>query len=413
MHERNQGGAGEDTPLPLASSAGATAPEPGDEPAGETFAERVHAAATWGDESPAIEGMDFLEPAGPPEPEGPPILRGLRIWLVLIGVLGLGGVLFRQPELALMVTLAGAFAAAHAADRDAVYRPLHLLLSGVLVAGSTVMFATLGFWLATQSGTGPLRPLATGISLGAAVLSLLTVWRPLSDGMASAVFRTLHPDHVTRLGGRVVLMVLLFLIPGWAAFPTLIDMVAERAEPLLDDGQLVSSLLGLTVLALGGIGFMIKRNARASLERLGLRIPRPSHYLVLALGVAALFLLNLGVEAIERTFFPALWQHDDRINRLLAGGLGAGSMVLLGLSAGVGEELAMRGALQPRLGLIFTAVVFASLHVHYSWIGMAVILLLGVVLGVIRDRTSTTVAILVHSAYDILAVVGNGGSGAR
>src|SRR5262245_27507966 len=229
--------------------------------------------------------------------------------------------------------------------------------------------------------------------------------------MASAVFRTLHPAHVTRLGGRVVLMVLLFTIPGWAAFPTLVDMAAERAEPLLDTGQLLSSLIGLVILALGGIGFLVRRDLRASLERLGLNAPRPSHYLVLVLGVVMLYLLNVGVEWIERTFFPAMWQHDDRVNRMLAGGLGLGGMILLGLSAGVGEELAMRGALQPRLGLVFTAVVFASLHVHYSGIGMSAILLLGVMLGVLRKRTSTTVAILAHSLYDFLAVITNGNAG--
>ena len=406
MHEANPGGGGEDTPsVAPPASQGAPAPigspgEPPGDPPGETIAESLHSEATWGDESPAVDFADARV-----EADAPPILSGLRVWLGIIAVLGIGGIVLRQVELALLVTLAGAFVAAHAADRDETYRPLHLLLSGALVAGSALMFGGLAAWLATQADPGPLRPLATGIAGGAAVLSLLTIWRPLADGMASAVFRTLHPDHVTRLGGRVVLMVLLFVIPGVAAFPTLIDGMAERGEPLLDTGQLLSSLVGLVVLALGGIGFMVRRGPRASLERLGLRIPRPSHYLVVLLGVAALFLLNVSVEWIERTFFPALWQRDDRINQMMVSGLGMGGMVLLGLSAGVGEELSMRGALQPRLGLIFAAVVFASLHVHYSWLGMATILLLGVLLGVIRDRTSTTVAILVHSLYDFLAVV--------
>jgi membrane protease YdiL (CAAX protease family) len=186
-------------------------------------------------------------------------------------------------------------------------------------------------------------------------------------------------------------------------------MLAERPEPLLDNGQLLASLAGLTLLALGGVGFLVRRGLRATVERLGLRIPRPSHYLVVVGGVVGLFLLNVGVEAVQRTFFPAMWQHDQRMNQMLAGGLSLGGGLLLGVSAGVGEELAMRGALQPRLGLVFTAVVFAGLHVHYSWIGIATILLLGVVLGVIRERTSTTVAILVHTLYDILAVVTTAG----
>jgi hypothetical protein len=164
------------------------------------------------------------------------------------------------------------------------------------------------------------------------------------------------------------------------------------------------------MLALAGVGFLVRRTLRETLERLGLRAPRPAHYGVVALGVVSLYLLNAGIEAFQRVQFPSLWAHDQRMNQLLAGGLGLGGGLLLGVSAGVGEELAMRGALQPRLGLVFTSFVFAALHVHYSWVGIATIFLLGLVLGVIRDRTSTTVAILVHTLYDVLAVITAGGA---
>ncbi len=341
----------------------------------------------------------------PPAAEGPPILRGLRVWLVLMAVMGVVGLVAGQAELAVMVALAGAFAAAHAADRDPSHRPLHLILTGVLVAGGAALFAGLAVWLATQGPAGPLRPLAVGIAGGAAVLSVLTAWRPLSDGMASAVFRSLEQTHVLRLGGRLVLMVLLFAVPGWVAFPTLLDLLAAGPRPLLDTAELLASLAGLTLLSLGGVGFLVRRDLRATLDRLGLALPRPSHLAVAVAGVAVLWLLNTGIEAAQRVWFPSLWQHDQRINAMLAGGLGLGGGVLLGISAGVGEELAMRGALQPRLGLVFTALVFAVLHVHYSWFGVATILLMGVALGIIRQRTSTTVAILVHTVYDILAVL--------
>src|SRR5439155_24007542 len=115
MHEPKQGG-GEDT-LPEDARVEPPGEPPGRfepttapvAPGSESPAESVHAAAVWGDEAPA---GDSAAPAVDP---GPPVLRGLRTWLIVIGVLGLGGVIFRQAELALMVTLAGAFAAAHAA----------------------------------------------------------------------------------------------------------------------------------------------------------------------------------------------------------------------------------------------------------------------------------------------------------
>ena len=399
MHDSNQGADEEGTPPPPPAGAPEGSPHIPQDPSSSDTPSVLVATSEAAEAVPA------------PAPDGPPIAQGLRIWLVLIGVMGLMGLVFEMAELALMVTLGGAFAAAHAADRDPAYRPLHLLLTGVYVVGGALFFAGLSLWLATQIDTGPLRPLAAGIAGGAAVLSVLTALRPLADGMASAVFRTLHQTHTLRLGGRIVLMVLLFVIPGWAAVPGLVEILAERPQPLLDTGQLLASMVGLTLLALGGVGFLVRRDLKATIERLGLRVPRPAHYAVMVAGVVTLYLLNVGVEAAQRTWFPGLWEQDQRMNEMMAGGLGLGGGLLLGVSAGVGEELAMRGALQPRLGLLFTAVVFAALHVHYSWVGMATILLLGVVLGVIRERTSTTIAILVHTIYDVLAVATTGGAG--
>ena len=74
------------------------------------------------------------------------------------------------------------------------------------------------------------------------------------------------------------------------------------------------------------------------------------------------------------------------------------------VSAGVGEEITMRGALQPRLGLKLTSLLFASLHVQYSWFGVLVIFVLGLVLGVVRARTSTSVVMLAHTVFDVVAV---------
>jgi membrane protease YdiL (CAAX protease family) len=225
------------------------------------------------------------------------------------------------------------------------------------------------------------------------------------------VFRTLHPNHVLRLGARIVFMLVLFVIPGWSVFPDLIDTLASRQEPLLDTKQLIGSAVGLSMLALGGVGYLVRRDARAAFERLGLRMPRPAHYAVVVLGVIGLYLLNVGMEAFQRQVFPDLWEHDQRVNQMLVGGLGVGGGLLLGVCAGLGEELAMRGALQPRLGLIATAFLFSILHVQYSWVGILTIFVLGITLGVIRDRTSTTVAILVHAIYDMAAVFTAGVSG--
>ena len=84
--------------------------------------------------------------------------------------------------------------------------------------------------------------------------------------------------------------------------------------------------------------------------------------------------------------------------------MGPGLMLLLSLSAGIGEEITLRGALQPKLGIALTSLLFATLHVQYSWYGMLSILVFGLILGVIRKHGSTTAAILVHTVYNSLAV---------
>src|SRR5262249_22074862 len=129
-----------------------------------------------------------------------------------------------------------------------------------------------------------------------------------------------------------------------------------------------------------------------------------------ALGVAALWLINGGLELAQRRWMPASYAFDQHVMGLVAGGLSRSETVLLGVSAGVGEELSMRGALQPPLRIVLTAVLFAALHVQYSAFGMLTIALFGAILGVVRRTRGTTTAILVHAAYDVLAATGVQGS---
>jgi membrane protease YdiL (CAAX protease family) len=153
------------------------------------------------------------------------------------------------------------------------------------------------------------------------------------------------------------------------------------------------------------VGFLIRRSPRETLERLGLTPPGARHLIAAALALGVLIAINAGAEAAQRRWFPALWTYDNQMTDALTRGLGTTQMLLLGVSAGVGEEITLRGALQPRLGIVVTALLFAALHVQYSWYGVAFIFLLGLVLGLVRARTSTTVAILAHAAYDVIASV--------
>src|SRR5262245_40476366 len=393
MHESNPGPAGESAPLsgPLSGSESGRAPIPD-----------LAAAA-------AIPENSTLDPSHPSDAatfeRRISVLHGLRVWFGLIAGLGILSAIANMAELPLMVTLAAVFVSAHAADRDGSFEKLRLVLSGIFVIGAAMSFGGLAVYLANNGPHNALRIPAIGIAGGGAIACLVTSWRPFADGLSHLFFRTSETSHTLRLGARVVLMILILAVPGWVAAPMLLESLQEVQEPLLDAGSVVSTLIGMTLLSLGAVGFLIKRDVRETLDRLGLTRLRLRHVGVVLLGVVALYLINLGSETLQRLWFPDQWAHDQQINQMLAGGITVAGAILVGVGAGVGEELAMRGALQPKLGLVLTSLAFASLHVHYSWFGIAMIFVLGMTLGWIRIRTSTSVSILVHTLYDIAAVL--------
>ncbi|MCA1738682.1 MAG: CPBP family intramembrane metalloprotease, partial [Actinobacteria bacterium] len=80
--------------------------------------------------------------------------------------------------------------------------------------------------------------------------------------------------------------------------------------------------------------------------------------------------------------------------------------LLIGIGAGLGEETLFRGALQPRLGITLTSLLWAGIHVQY---GPSVLLLdifvLSVALGFLRRRINTTATFLTHAGYNFLSVM--------
>lgn len=77
----------------------------------------------------------------------------------------------------------------------------------------------------------------------------------------------------------------------------------------------------------------------------------------------------------------------------------------IALAAGVDEELLFRGVLQPRIGLVLSALLFASFHLQYTChglpsVGDVEIVLVGVAFGLIRRQGGLGAAILAHAGYD-------------
>jgi hypothetical protein len=228
--------------------------------------------------------------------------------------------------------------------------------------------------------------------------------------LARPITRTLLPhaswSHTARVSATIALGLLLLPVPVRLLIADMMEVFTSGARPLVEASTLVSQLLGEVALAVAAVGLWVARDAGAVRARLGLERMTLRHGLIALVGLGAVVVLNSGMEALEHARFPALWAADQDMGKLIAGDLSLAAGILLGVSAGVGEELLVRGALQPRAGLFWASVLFAAGHVQYTWFGMLTIFLLGIALGLVRARANTTTAIVVHALYDMIAALG-------
>ncbi|MFI5370346.1 MAG: CPBP family intramembrane glutamic endopeptidase [Candidatus Eisenbacteria bacterium] len=349
---------------------------------------------------------DFrLAPALGPDPAAAEAELGLWVWFGIVAVAFAISVLFSETQLGLLAAAGGTFAVAHAVDRVERWRLLHHFLAGIVTAGGVVLCIATARFIAGTPLPALERHLGVAASIVAALGSAALFARPVVDALVRRLFRGAPSTHVTRLAVRMVAIALLMAAPLWVTFRGMLalDMLHDMD---LGGSSLWGSLIGLTLLSLGGVGVFVRRSPVEALARLGLTPPAGRDLLWIPLGVLALAGLNGGVEWAQKTWFPSQWAFDQRVVGMMAGSLTRIQSVMLGVSAGFGEELSMRGALQPRLGLVLTAVLFAALHVQYSWTGMCTIVLFGLALGLVRMRSSTTTAIAIHAIYDMIAAFG-------
>jgi len=179
------------------------------------------------------------------------------------------------------------------------------------------------------------------------------------------------------------------------------------ASGMLRD-QMYSLSWTLAAAALA-VGYGIRRNgsevlARLGLGRMSLRDARTA-LIATVLLLAGSYFVN---QAIVLVWEFMGWRVTDEavLEWVFAPFLSVTGAVVVAVSAGLGEEVAVRGILQPRLGILLPNVFFTALHAYqYGWDGLLSVFLVGMALGVIRQRTSTTVAATVHGGYDFVLVM--------
>lgn len=184
------------------------------------------------------------------------------------------------------------------------------------------------------------------------------------------------------------------------------EQIAQQLQQSYLD-VLVFPLLTLVLAALLGVGLYVRRNQSQTLERLGLTLPT-ARQMGIALGATAgLLAFSILTNVIWQAVDPRSLNDVGGVLKALTGNLvGVPGALAIGLSAAIGEELFFRGAYQPRMGLPLAALLFASFHVQYGITpATLLVLVIGVVLGVLRQRTSTTVCIVVHFLFNFVSVL--------
>jgi len=244
--------------------------------------------------------------------------------------------------------------------------------------------------------------------MATAVAAATLAARPVRERIARAL--PIDPDSPVH-AYALVLAVILF--GTQVATITFIDVLAaDRAAPPLSLVDLAASEAPFLILALAGVGLYIRRNGAGAAERLGLS--RPAWWQIpLALAAAGAFLAFIaGADQLGQIWTPDVANQVNRTTDHVFGGLqdplGVAALALL---PGICEEILFRGALQPRIGLLPTAVLFASIHTQYGLSFDALsVFFVAIGLGVIRKYTNTTTSVVAHVGYNLLAGIPIAGS---
>src|SRR6202140_2645904 len=181
------------------------------------------------------------------------------------------------------------------------------------------------------------------------------------------------------------------------------------ASPGIGVGDLVAQDVGLVVLAAAGVGIFMRRDLRQAAARLSL--VRPAWWqVVLALAVAgAMYAFSVATVALNQVLTPDLYRQVSSNTSQIFGGLVSNPVGIAALAVlpAIGEEILFRGALQPRLGLIATALLFTASHSEYGFsLDIVAVLVAAFGLGLLRKFTNTTTSAISHATYNLAVGVG-------
>lgn len=293
-----------------------------------------------------------------------------------------------------------------------------------LLAGATVVLgalAAMGLILLSgqdslQSFDPSMPPLLGAYVAGGAVLALsLACFVPAVRRFLARVLPMQPDNFVHAISIAWTVQVIGWVVLSFVPFhrPLLYAMFEADMESLASSEtatlvSLCSTLVWSIPTALLAIGFPLTRNLGCALARLGLgSLQWRGISIGILVGIGLAVFITVAeqwiVSLVAQTGLPMT--EAELFEELASLPTSLFGAILLGLSAGISEELLVRGVLQPRLGIVLANLVFAMAHgLQYGADGLIVVFLLGLLFGVIRMRLGLAPAIMAHAVYDIVLV---------
>jgi membrane protease YdiL (CAAX protease family) len=286
------------------------------------------------------------------------------------------------------------------------------ILAGVS-AGVTFLIGALDLAGAGRAAGGPTTQNSVAVDVGimvSAAIAAALASKPLRERVAR--FLPIDPDNPVH-ALALVLAVLLF---GTQVTSIVFTNLGATTQTALTLGDLISQEAPFLILAAAGVGLFMRRNLPQAAERLGLVMPAWWQVVLAVAAAGAFFVFGLGMDWLSHAWTPDVARQVDSTTQHLFGGLGTpAGIAAIALAPGICEEIMFRGALQPRLGLIATALLFTCIHTQYGLsLDALSVFVIALGLGLIRKFTNTTTSVISHTTYNlIVGLAGIGLAGSR
>lgn len=280
-----------------------------------------------------------------------------------------------------------------------------------LTAGATFLFGAVDLAAAARQAQAGEVHNAVSVNVGIMVTAFLAAAagaRPVRDRLARVIpIDAQSPVHALALALAVI------LVGTQVSSLIFTDVLATAASGSpLTLADLLAQEIPFAVVAAAGVGLFMRRDLGAAAVRLGLVVPEWWQVALALAAAGAFFAFGQAVDVLGQWLTPQTAQRVSSTSQHLFGNLAGGlGIAALALGPGFCEETLFRGALQPRLGLVATAVLFASVHSEYGLsLDLAAIFVLALGLGLIRKTCNTTTSSLCHVTYNLAVGVGVAGS---